>query len=193
MIPSLRRSLLVFAGTVFVSRFHFTVHDRSKEKWGDFANIDQMNKFIQEQHLDLELVDKQEPVDYSGDVDGRMFILVFKKTKRTARKPIAWLLQRAEDFKQAGNSYYSNPAKRKHPEKVVCSNPRVQVLWKAVACYVQGLDCLTLVRSALHEQEHDMTTETATERERQLKLLSSRHLVFFANCTFISFCTHCVR
>lgn len=144
------------------------------EKWGDFANVDKMGKFIEEQHLDLELVDKQEPVDYSGDVDGRMFILVFKKTKRTARKPITWLLQRAEDFKQAGNSYYSNPAKRKHPEQVVCSNPRVQVLWKAVACYVQGLDCLTLVRSALYEQEHDMASETATERERQLKLLSSR-------------------
>ena len=180
MTPNLRRNLLlvvvfrVYFSCVTVSRV--PVHDGSKEKWGDFANVGKMSKFIEEQHLDLELVDKQEPVDYSGDVDGRMFVLVFKKKKRTARKPITWLLQRAEDFKQAGNSYYSNPAKRKHPEQVVCSNPRVQVLWKAVACYVQGLDCLTMVRSALYEQEHDMASETATERERQLKLLSSRHL-----------------
>ena len=117
MIPSLRRSLLVFAGTVFVSRFHFTVHDRSKEKWGDFANIDQMNKFIQEQHLDLELVDKQEPVDYSGDVDGRMFILVFKKTKRTARKPIAWLLQRAEDLQAGWKQLLQQPGEAQAPRE----------------------------------------------------------------------------
>ena len=133
-----------------------------------------MSDFIKTQQLALELVDRQEPVDYAGDADGRMFILVFKKTSKTACKSPTWLLQRAEDFKQAGNSYYSNPAKRKHPEEAVCSNPRVQVLWKAVACYVQGLDCLTLVRSDLYKDQHDTADTTPAERERQLALLSSR-------------------
>ena len=133
-----------------------------------------MNKFIAEQRLDLELVDRQEPVDYSDDVDGRMFILVFRKTAQTACKSVSWLLQHAEDLKQAGNSYFCNPAKHKQPVEGGCSNPRVQVLWKAVACYVQGLDCLTLARSALHNNQHDMTSEMTTECEKQLTLLSSR-------------------
>ena len=144
--------------------------------------MDKMNQFIKEQQLDLELIDRQEPINYSGDPDGRMFILVFRKTKKTACKSVTWLLQHAADLKHAGNSFFSNPAKCKQPEKVLCSNPRVQVLWKAVACYVQGLDCLTLARSALCSGEHDMTSETVAEREGQLTLLSSRLLHVLSKC-----------
>lgn len=44
--------------------------------------------------------------------------------------------------------YYSNPAKRRDARETgLHSGPRVASLWKAVACYVQGLDCLSLARS----------------------------------------------
>ncbi len=46
------------------------------------------------------------------------------------------------------SGYYSNLAKcRDAREKGLSSSPRVASLWKAVACYVQGLDCLSLARS----------------------------------------------
>ena len=118
------------------------------EKWGDFANVEKMKDHITKAELDLEFIEKDEPVDFSDDVDGRMFTLVFKKVKAPKRKSLEWLIQKADDFKQAGNSYYSNLAKcRDAREKGLTSSPRVASLWKAVACYVQGLDCLSLARS----------------------------------------------
>eukprot|EP00435_Cladocopium_sp_Y103_P069818 s419_g34.t1 len=118
------------------------------EKWGDFGDVEKMKDQIKKAELDLELIEREEPVDFSDDPDGRMFTLAFKKTGASQRKSLQWLIQKAEDFKQAGNSYYSNLAKcRDAREQGLHSSPRVASLWKAVACYVQGLDCLSLARS----------------------------------------------
>ena len=76
----------------------------TEEKWGDFANVEKMKDHITKADLDLELIEKDEPVDWSDDVDGRMFTLVFKKVKAPKRKSLEWLIQKADDFKQAGNS-----------------------------------------------------------------------------------------
>ena len=76
----------------------------TEEKWGDFANVEKMKDHITKAELDLEFIEKDEPVDFSDDVDGRMFTLVFKKVKAPKRKSLEWLIQKADDFKQAGNS-----------------------------------------------------------------------------------------
>lgn len=118
------------------------------EKWGDFGDVEKMKDHLKQAELDLELIEREEPVDFSDDPDGRMFTLAFKKTGASQQKSLQWLIQKAEDFKQAGNSYYSNLAKcRDAREQGLHSSPRVASLWKAVACYVQGLDCLSLARS----------------------------------------------
>ena len=77
----------------------------AKEKWGDFADVDKMKDHINKAGLDLELIDRDEPVDFSDDPDGRMFTLAFKKTKAPSHKSVDWLLQKADDLKQAGNSH----------------------------------------------------------------------------------------
>ena len=52
------------------------------------------------------------------------------------------------------SGYYSNLAKcRDAREKGLSSSPRIASLWKAVACYVQGLDCLSLARSQADKAE----------------------------------------
>ena len=76
----------------------------TEEKWGDFANVEKMKDRITKADLDLEFIEKDEPVDWSDDADGRMFTLVFKKVKVPKRKSLEWLIQKADDFKQAGNS-----------------------------------------------------------------------------------------
>ncbi|CAK9036900.1 Uncharacterized protein SCF082_LOCUS21917 [Durusdinium trenchii] len=133
------------------------------EKWGDFANVEKMTQQIKKAQLDLELLERQEPVDFSDDPDGRMFTVAFRKTGSSARKSCEWLVEKAEQLKQAGNSYYSNLAKCRDAREKLSSSPRVAALWKSVACYVQGLDCLSLARS-----------QSVEERSSQMNHISSR-------------------
>eukprot|EP00928_Gymnodinium_smaydae_P023950 TRINITY_DN19551_c0_g1_i1.p1 TRINITY_DN19551_c0_g1~~TRINITY_DN19551_c0_g1_i1.p1 ORF type:complete len:486 (-),score=69.06 TRINITY_DN19551_c0_g1_i1:93-1550(-) len=51
------------------------------EKWGKFANIPAMEKFVASEDLLLEFVEKNEPIDYGDDRDGRMFIVLFRKKR----------------------------------------------------------------------------------------------------------------
>eukprot|EP00913_Durusdinium_trenchii_P010255 g9616.t1 len=136
---------------------------RNEEKWGDFANVEKMTQQIKKAQLDLELLERQEPVDFSDDPDGRMFTVAFRKTGSSARKSCEWLVEKAEQLKQAGNSYYSNLAKCRDAREKLSSSPRVAALWKSVACYVQGLDCLSLARS-----------QSVEERSSQMNHISSR-------------------
>lgn len=81
---------------------------RRQEKWGDFGDVEKMKDHLKQAELDLELIEREEPVDFSDDPDGRMFTLVFKKTGASQRKSLQWLIQKAEDFKQAGNRALSS-------------------------------------------------------------------------------------
>merc|ERR1712194_874345 len=103
-----------------------------------------------------------------------MFILVFRK--RATLSPgfqnqsgmnSEWLLSRAEIMKDKGNRFYTRKiALANNPMSE--SSPRSRFIWKAVASYVQALDCLTLCRVALVE-------ETGTDdRLQKLTFLESR-------------------
>jgi len=81
---------------------------RCQEKWGDFGDVEKMKDHLKQAELDLELIEREEPVDFSDDPDGRMFTLAFKKTGASQQKSLQWLIQKAEDFKQAGNRALSS-------------------------------------------------------------------------------------
>lgn len=94
------------------------VECEAEEKWGDYGDVEKMKQQIQNAGLDLELIerdsrqgvsltrcDQDEPVDYSSDTDGRMFLLVFRKTASGQRRSTSWLRTRAEELKQEGNSH----------------------------------------------------------------------------------------
>ncbi|CAJ1328579.1 unnamed protein product, partial [Effrenium voratum] len=141
------------------------------EKWGDFANVEKTKEHLQKQNLALQFLERKEPVDFSGDPDGRMFVMVFKKTRPAEGKGLAWLLQKAEDLKHTGNSFYTNTARHRAAQQkpALSSSPKVAALWKAVGCYVQALDCFSLARAAMENAEHE-----CREQKEQLRMTSSR-------------------
>ena len=65
---------------------------RCQEKWGDFGDVEKMKDHLKQAELDLELIEREEPVDFSDDPDGRMFTLAFKKTGASQQKSLQWLI-----------------------------------------------------------------------------------------------------
>merc|ERR1712224_243453 len=121
------------------------------DKWGSFANSEAMTAYIEESCLHLEMVTSFEPVEFNDEAiesDGRMFILLFRKVcvekKDVACKTAEWLFKRAENLKDEGYRYFCGEG---HLEKneISKSSPRTRLVWKAIACYRQALDCVDLI------------------------------------------------
>ena len=69
-----------------------------------------MATYIRKHDLDLQLVAKEEPIDYFDSPDGRMFILVLRKTSASCRQSCLWLIEKAERLKDEGNAFYKTRA-----------------------------------------------------------------------------------
>jgi len=137
------------------------------EKWGGYADEMAMATHITENKLDLKLLAKEEPVDFSDDPDGRMFILVFQKTLKGRCKTSSWLVKRAGQLKDQGNSFYTTKALLTNmPGEMASSSPRQQLIWKAIASYVKGIDCLRLA-----QQDE---SEDAEQNNEKICFLQSR-------------------